>query len=770
MPTCSRTALLRTLAAAAAFPLLPLSALADTPEALDAPDHVERIARVEINGNRPSSLPTEIPTTIEGVNAKTLEKTINAIDAEDALKYLPSLLVRKRYTGDYNHAVLATRASGTGNSARSLVYADGVLLSNLLGNGATFTPRWGLVTPEEIERVDVLYGPYSAAYAGNSVGAVVDYITRMPKQFEAHARLTAFSENFQQYGSDQTYSGHQLSATLGNQQGGLSWWLNLNQLDSDGHPIAFVNKLWSAGVAGSAGKPVTGAIVDKNPQNLDRLIVGASGQYHTVQDHAKLKLAVDITPQLRASYTLGYWRNNMNSGVESYLRDAAGNAVYSGDIQFGGKKFTLAATDFANSKNQLEHLAHGLNLKRHTKGVWDWEIAASLVDYSRDRARAPSVAIPAADAGGAGRITDQSGSGWNTLALKGIWRPEAAHTVEFGYQREAWRLRSLVSDSSDWINGEAGQRYAAFQGNTQLQSLYAQDAWRLTPQWKTIVGGRLEQWNADHGAISNANATLPLAGRSASYFSPKAALAYQANEDWTYKASLGRAVRMPTVSELYQGSIALNAIVNNDPTLKPEKSWTTEWSAERVLDEGKGLLRATLFHERTADALYAQTNTLVTPTVTNIQNVDAVRTTGLELAYQADDVLIRGLELTASLTYADSKIVKNDKFPASVGKAQPRVPDWRANLVLSYQPQQNFSTSIGIRYSGRQYGALDNSDSNAYTYQGFSSFLVADLRVRYRIARQWSAALGIDNLNNKKYWAFHPYTQRSVVGELKFDF
>ena len=92
--------------------------------------------RVIIKGDKPTTLPTEIPTTIEGINAKAIETTINALDAEDALKYLPSLLVRKRYDGDYNHAVLATRASGTGNSARSMVYADGILLSNLLGNGA----------------------------------------------------------------------------------------------------------------------------------------------------------------------------------------------------------------------------------------------------------------------------------------------------------------------------------------------------------------------------------------------------------------------------------------------------------------------------------------------------------------------------------------------------------------------------------------------------------------------------------------------------------
>lgn len=39
-----------------------------------------------------------------------------------------------------------------------MVFADGILLSNYLGNGPANAPRWMLVTPEEIERVDVLYG------------------------------------------------------------------------------------------------------------------------------------------------------------------------------------------------------------------------------------------------------------------------------------------------------------------------------------------------------------------------------------------------------------------------------------------------------------------------------------------------------------------------------------------------------------------------------------------------------------------------------------
>ncbi|HKE92686.1 MAG TPA: TonB-dependent receptor plug domain-containing protein, partial [Povalibacter sp.] len=219
---------------------------------------VRTLGTVTVIGTRPTSLPTQIPTTIEGVTADEIADTVNASDAEDALKYFPSLLVRKRYVGDYDHAVLASRASGTGNSARSMVYADGILLSNLLGNGATYTPRWGMVTPEEIERVDVLYGPFSAAYPGNSVGAVVDYVTRMPEQFEAHLRASSFAQQFDVYSTRETYGGYQASASVGNRFGRWAAWIDYNRLDSDSQPLSYANRLVSAGVPGTAGIPVTG--------------------------------------------------------------------------------------------------------------------------------------------------------------------------------------------------------------------------------------------------------------------------------------------------------------------------------------------------------------------------------------------------------------------------------------------------------------------------------------------------------------------------------
>lgn len=727
------------------------------------------LGTVTVIGRRPTSLPTQVPTTIEGIDAQEIGVRINATDAEDALKYFPSLVVRKRYIGDYDHAVLATRASGTNNSARSLVYVDGILISNLLGNGATFTPRWGLVTPEEIERVDVLYGPFSAAYPGNSVGAVVDYVTRMPEKLEVGAHVSSFSEDFNVYRSQGTYDGRQASASVGNRQGAWSWWLNFDRLDSDAHPVSFANKLVSTGVADTAGTPVTGALLSRNPREQDWLILGSTTATHTIQDHAKAKVAYEISPHLTLSYTLGWWDNDSQRSSETYLRDAAGNSVYSGNINVDGLRYTIAPTDFAPTNGDLRHLMQGVSLKTEREGVWDFDFAASAYDYDRDLTRSPTVALPGAAGGGAGRIAAQDGTGWSTLAIRAIRRPEArsGHILDIGYQLDDYHLRTLVSDADDWLVGGPTTRFSEFRGDTELTSVYAQDTWAFAEPWRATLGARVEQWSAGNGALGDATTTLGFPERTETYVSPKLALARQLTPEWSVKASLGRAIRFPTVAELYQGSISTDVIVNNDPNLRPEKSWTSELTGERTF--GMGSVRFTAFFENTVDALYSQTNVTVTPSVTSIQNVDDIETSGLEVAYRSQPLLGDRLDLSASLTYARSRIEQNDAFPASVGKWQPRVPDWRANAFATYRFGERWSLTAGGRYSGTQYNTLDNSDTNPYAFTGTSPFIVFDLRARYANDR-WNAAFGVDNAGDEEYWAFHPYTRRSLIAEFGVGF
>lgn len=457
----------------------------------------------------------------------------------------------------------------------------------------------------------------------------------------------------------------------------------------------------------------------------------------------------------------------------SNLRDAAGAVVdnTSGGgitqaVNIGGQRYVLNAADFPRTSDALEHQMHALSLKRHSHGLLDWEVAASRYRYGRDlqRSYAPSSAAQP----DAGRISDQGGTGWQTLALKLVWRPSEAHIIDAGLQQDSFRLRQHVYDTPDWDAGAPAAENSSFLVDTRLRSVFVQDAWSFADRWKTVLGLRAEQWNAWGGLTTSGSNAHAHPQRSERYLSPKAALAYELSDAWVLKASTGRAVRMPTVSELYQGSFnGTGQLVNNDPDLKPEVSWTGELSAEA--DLGPQRLRITLFREDTQDALYSQTNVTVTPNVPNIQNVDRIRTNGVELAWSAQDLLSKRLDLSSSITYADSLILRNDKFTASVGHWQPRVPRWRATALATWRPDDRWTVSVGARYSGRQYSTLDGSDPNGFTYQGASKYFTTDMRIRWRIDRRWSAAFGIDNLNNYQYWNFHPYPQRTYSAELNFD-
>ncbi len=116
---------------------------------------------------------------------------------------MPSLFLRKRNDGD-TQSVLQTRTWGIMSSARTLVYADDLLLTALIGNDNSIgAPRWGLVAPEEIERVDLLYGPFSAAYPGNSMGGVLQITTRMPEKLEITAKQSVSLQDFRFLGTNQ---------------------------------------------------------------------------------------------------------------------------------------------------------------------------------------------------------------------------------------------------------------------------------------------------------------------------------------------------------------------------------------------------------------------------------------------------------------------------------------------------------------------------------------------------------------------------------------
>ena len=139
-----------------------------------------------------------------------------------------------------------------------------------------------------------------------------------------------------------------------------------------------------------------------------------------------------------------------------------------------------------------------------------------------------------------------------------------------------------------------------------------------------------------------------------------------------------------------------------------------------------------LFQENISDALISQSALLVSGSTTLfafVQNIDRVRSRGVEVVAQKNNVFIRGLELSGSVTYVDSRILEDSANSLAVGKRTPQVPDWRATLVATYRPNARIAATLAGRYSGRQFAQIDNLDVYEHTYQGFEAFFVVDARL-----------------------------------------
>jgi iron complex outermembrane receptor protein len=232
---------------------------------------------------------------------------------------------------------------------------------------------------------------------------------------------------------------------------------------------------------------------------------------------------------------------------------------------------------------------------------------------------------------------------------------------------------------------------------------------------------------------------------------------------------VGVAYRFPTVTELYQSVTVGTLLQTPNPNLKPERALSSELSAERTWSSG--FVRLSVFDERIHDTLLSQTALLPSgASASFVQNIDRTHATGVELVADQKDVLVRGLELSGWVTYVDARIDRDAAFPAAVGKALPQLPHWRGAVVATYSPMARLDLTLAARYSDPSFATIDNSDHHANTYQGFAGYLVVDAHVRYRLTPHLTAGIGVDNINNESYFLFHPFPQRTVIADLKYNY
>jgi len=700
-----------------------------------------------------------LPQTLHSVSYIQIDDTINSVDVEDALKYVPSIFIRKRNFGD-TQPVIASRTWGVNSSARSLVYADGVLLSALIANNNTLgAPRWGMVSPIEIDHIDVLYGPYAAAYAGNSMGAVVEITTRMPQHFEWSISHTEALQSFSLYSTKQDYRTNQSVVSFGNSAGKWSFWVSANYENTHSQPLTFVT-------ATTMPSGTTGGIFAFNKLGQVANVLGAAGILESNFYNAKLKVNYILSPGISASYSLGYWSNNSNSSVQTYMKDSSGNPTFAGQSGFAGGFYSIVE----------EHTMQSISLKSSGYRTFDWHFIASTYDYNKDTQRSPLSASTAGTAFSTnGKVALLGGTGWSTLDLKSAWHPASKDDrkeLSFGLHYDNYHLVNPTYNTTDWISGNTFTALSTEgNGKTAQEAVWLQYISELYQNLHLTLGNRYENWNAYDG-INISGTTIvyqPKAKRGGQ--SPKATLVYDFAPSWLLGFSAGSALRFPTAAELYQ--IVSTGSIYSVPNanLKPEQVLACELRLEKKLNGG--VIKLSLFQEVTTDALISQYAPLVAGSSTNYQyvmNVGRIRNRGIEVFSSINDISKSNFDISSSVTYVDSAILDNTgvgQYSSTIGKRAPYIPRVRATFNATYHTSKSLALALGGRYSGRQYSTVDNVDTNPDTYGGFDEFFVLDTHLNCSITNHWNLSGGVDNILNRKYFLYHPFPHRTAVVELK---
>lgn len=293
---------------------------------------------------------------------------INASTTEDLVKYEPGILIRKRYIGDSN-GTLGLRGSNMFATARSMVFADGVPLHYLLQTRWSGAPRWTMVSASEIAQVEILYGPFSAEYSGNSMGGVVLIETAIPQQREVHVDLDYFSQDYSGYGFSDRLNGYKTFFSYGDKFGDLSVYFSYNRLENDSQPQSFYfdqdkdHDIPTVQQQFANATPITGLITDKDVTGKPAYYFGDTGVEQATTDNYKIKLGYDFgdwSTLLNLAYED---RNTLRTSPNSYIKNSQGNTVWSGNFTENNLWIAIPAARLGASELDRRSLSAGLRIK-----------------------------------------------------------------------------------------------------------------------------------------------------------------------------------------------------------------------------------------------------------------------------------------------------------------------------------------------------------------------------------------------------------------------
>jgi iron complex outermembrane receptor protein len=487
-----------------------------------------------------------------------------------------------------------------------------------------------------------------------------------------------------------------------------------------------------------------------------------------------------LTPATKLVAGMGWAEYSVGYGPPtSFLRNAAGASVFSGPVSFDDagtpRHLSMAQTDFftATPAGERDYRAF-LRVEHRLEGGGEVRAQVGMLRNNLYFAQATPRAASYDD--GPGNLTDQPNRRVDAdLSVRVPFSPIWALTGGVSLN-SSWLDREVLA-LSDWRNTDStGQQLNSDGGRSDNSALFVQSEHYLAEGVTAFLGLRYDRFETDGWARQSSGPAFDESypSRSFDQLSPKVALVWEARRWLSLRASYGQGFRPPALFDMY-GLFSIAAgpttlVYEPSPNLVPETVKAFEVGTD-MLFAGGGSASATLYRQRLEDLVYRSTLPQSTPTVTRLraENVGQADVDGIE-ANLRWPLAVPGLRAFGAVTHQFRyEISRNDAAPETVGKNLTDVPETTWSAGLEYQ-RDAWSGLLVLRHVDHVFGSGDdmNRDTTQGVYGSFDSYTVLSARVGWRIDRNWSVSLMLDNLTDREYFVSTRQPGRTGYVELSW--
>ena len=638
------------------------------------------------------------------------------------------------------------------------VMIDGIMLNDINNNTKMLTA----MSADDIEQVEVVRGAFSNIYGSGAVAGAINFITTMPTAFETRASFGYGSSLGTEFAPKNTFRGY-VSVGDAFLEKKLRVKLSFGTTNSQGYAA---DSVVVSDVNGYQGGKLT---LDSNTGGLRYNIGDMGNQAYQTYDSA-----------LKAEYDIGdvgtlssYLRWNMYSYDHKNQRTFLtqnGTPSYGNNADIDNGKPAPILYGRHIGKEMYHQLVSAVGYKHYLPNDSHLEVKFSRIDgwdkfNNPDGGANPQSANTSIN-GGVGSQTNHRYE-TNNLDLLYLANVSENHRILSGVQYRHNNYTQTLDYIANWKDfnstsqGRATSGYAQG-GKSANVGVFSEWQGNFFESLSTNIGVRYDFWQG-YDVYKDSDM---YAKNTKHNLSPKISLNYALSDTTRLKSSFGQAFKAPTLSQMFSNrALSDGTFIKGNPHLKPENviSFDVGFEWDIVLGEDYGAFKMYYFNNTITNAIMQYSRDYADVNLRGMyDNLGKNRIQGVESSLMLP--LGYGLSVHLTYTFMDSKILKSIES-ATIGNKVAGIPSHLAYGALNYD-RGAFYGSFGVEYASKPYKNAMNTLTPSGVYGATDSYIIADLRLGWRINKNLDISSNITNLFNHTYYSYYRASGRAFFVSL----